>query len=137
MPDLRDFVAGLKLVLKPTGVITVEFPHLLRLMEGNQFDTIYHEHFSYFSFCTVENIFAKHGLIVFDVEEIATHGGSLRLYARHADGDSRKPHPRVSELREREMAAGIYELETYSCFGERYGSNSTCSISPDPCSRKR
>jgi hypothetical protein len=119
VPDLRDFVAGLKLVLKPTGVITVEFPHLLRLMEGNQFDTIYHEHFSYFSFCTVENIFAKHGLIVFDVEEIATHGGSLRLYACHADGDSRKPHPRVSELREREMAAGIYELETYSCFGER------------------
>jgi SAM-dependent methyltransferase len=119
VPDLRDFVAGLKLLLKPQGTITVEFPHLLRLMEGNQFDTIYHEHFSYFSFCTAERIFGKHGLTVFDVEVIPTHGGSLRLYACHAEGGSRKPHSRVSELREREIAAGICNLETYSRFGER------------------
>jgi SAM-dependent methyltransferase len=119
VPDLRDFVAGLKLLLKTQGTITVEFPHLLRLMEGNQFDTIYHEHFSYFSFCTAERIFGKHGLTVFDVEVIPTHGGSLRLYACHAEGGSRKPHSRVSELREREIAAGICNLETYSRFGER------------------
>jgi SAM-dependent methyltransferase len=119
VPDLRDFVGGLKLVLKPNGITTVEFPHLLRLMEGNQFDTIYHEHFSYFSYCTAESVFAKLGLTVFDVEEISTHGGSLRLYACHAEDDSRKPHSRVSDLRQREIAAGIRDPETYSHFGER------------------
>jgi 2-polyprenyl-3-methyl-5-hydroxy-6-metoxy-1,4-benzoquinol methylase len=118
VPDLRDFVSGLKLVLKPHGTITVEFPHLLRLIAGNQFDTIYHEHFSYFSFWTAENIFAKHGFTVFDVEEIPTHGGSLRVYVCHAEEDTRKPHSRVSELREREIAAGMCSLETYSRFGE-------------------
>ena len=118
VPDLNDFVIGLKLVLKPRGIVTLEFPHLLRLMEGNQFDTIYHEHFSYFSFCTAENVFRKHGFTVFDVEEIPTHGGSLRLYVCHADQDSTKPHPGVSELRERENAAGLHKLETYSRFGE-------------------
>ena len=85
VPDINDFVAGMKLLLKPGGVITMEFPHLLRLMEQNQFDTIYHEHFSYFSFSTVERIFAAHGLTLFDVEELPTHGGSLRIYARHAE----------------------------------------------------
>ncbi len=85
VPDLNDFVAGMKIVLKPRGVITMEFPHLMRLMEGNQFDTIYHEHFSYFSLLTVEQVFAAHGLTLFDVEEIPTHGGSLRIYARHAE----------------------------------------------------
>ena len=85
VPDLNDFVAGLKVALKPTGVITMEFPHLMQLMEGNQFDTIYHEHFSYFSFLAVERIFAAHGLTLFDVDEIPTHGGSLRIYARHAE----------------------------------------------------
>jgi 2-polyprenyl-3-methyl-5-hydroxy-6-metoxy-1,4-benzoquinol methylase len=119
VPDLKDFVAGLKLVLKPRGIVTVEFPHLLRLMEGNQFDTIYHEHFSYFSFFTAERIFVEHGLMVFDVEEIPTHGGSLRLYACHAEENSRKPDPRVAELREREMTAGMFKLGTYSQFGER------------------
>ena len=119
VPDLGDFVAGLKLLLKPSGIITVEFPHLLRLIEGNQFDTIYHEHFSYFSFCTAENVFAKHGLTVFDVEELPTHGGSLRLFACHDERDTWKPHPRISELRELEIAAGMRKLETYSCFGER------------------
>ena len=119
VPDLMDFVAGLKLLLKPRGIITVEFPHLLRLIEGNQFDTIYHEHFSYFSFCTAENVFAEHGLTVFDVEELPTHGGSLRLFACHDDGGPWKPDSRVSELREQEIAAGIRKLETYSCFGEK------------------
>lgn len=119
VPDLRDFVAGLKLVLKPGGILTLEFPHLLRLMEGNQFDTIYHEHFSYFSFCTAEQILAQHGLNVFDVEEISTHGGSLRLYICHAEWGSQETHSRVSELRERELAAGLRNLETFSCFGEK------------------
>jgi hypothetical protein len=85
VPDLRDFFAGLKLALKPSGIVTVEFPHLLRLIAGNQFDTIYHEHFSYFSFSTAEEIFRKHGFRVFDVEEMSTHGGSLRLYACHEE----------------------------------------------------
>jgi 2-polyprenyl-3-methyl-5-hydroxy-6-metoxy-1,4-benzoquinol methylase len=119
VPDLSDFVAGLKLILKPRGIITVEFPHLVRLIEGNQFDTIYHEHFSYFSLCTAEKVFAKHGLKVFDVDEIPTHGGSLRLYACHCEGDSSEVHFRVLELREREIAAGISKMETYSSFGER------------------
>src|SRR5205823_409184 len=84
VPDLNDFVAGMKLLLAPNGVITMEFPHLERLMAQNQFDTIYHEHFSYFSFVAVEKVFAHHGLTLFDVEELPTHGGSLRIYARHA-----------------------------------------------------
>ena len=91
VPDINDFVAGMQLLLKPEGVITMEFPHLLRLMEGNQFDTIYHEHFSYLSFYTVERIFAHHGLTLFDVEELPTHGGSLRIFARHAAHT--KPEP--------------------------------------------
>jgi hypothetical protein len=119
VPDLKDFVASLKLVLKPHGIITVEIPHLLRLIEGNQFDTIYHEHFSYFSFCTAEDIFRKHGLTIFDVEEISTHGGSLRFYACHAPGGHWPPHPRVLQLRQREIAAGMLNLDTYSRFGER------------------
>ena len=90
VPDINDFVAGLARLLAPAGVITMEFPHLQRLMEGNQFDTIYHEHFSYFSFTTAVRIFAAHGLTVFDVEELPTHGGSLRVYARH-DADASKP----------------------------------------------
>ncbi len=119
VPELRDFVTGLRLALKPTGIITAEFPHLLQLMEGNQFDTIYHEHFSYFSFGTAEAIFAGHGLKVFDVEEIPTHGGSLRLYASH-DGDARRVcSPRVSDLREREIAAGMRGLDTYLSFEEK------------------
>jgi 2-polyprenyl-3-methyl-5-hydroxy-6-metoxy-1,4-benzoquinol methylase len=119
VPDLKDFVAGLKLALKPRGTITVEFPHLLRLMEENQFDTIYHEHFSYFSFCTSEEIFRKHGLTVFDVEEIQTHGGSLRLYACHEGASSQQVQSSALRLRERETAAGIQDLQTYTGFGER------------------
>jgi len=97
----------------------MEFPHLMRLMEGNQFDTIYHEHFSYFSFYTVERIFAAHGLTLFDVEEIPTHGGSLRIYARHAADDSHPIVPTVDELRAREIRAGVNRLEAYSAFGEQ------------------
>jgi len=119
VPDLRDFVAGLKRALKPCGIITLEFPHLLRLIQGNQFDTIYHEHFSYFSFLTAEDILARQGLTVFDVEEIPTHGGSLRVYARHVEDDSQMSHARVSELRKLEIATGIRQLDTYAVFGPK------------------
>src|SRR5262249_39383119 len=97
VPDLNDFVAGMKLMLAPTGIITMEFPHLLQLMQNNQFDTIYHEHFSYFSLLTVHRVFAHHGLAMFDVEELPTHGGSLRIYAQHAEG-KRAIGTRVGEL---------------------------------------
>jgi SAM-dependent methyltransferase len=119
VPNLNDFVAGMKIVLKPRGAITVEFPHLVQLMDGNQFDTIYHEHFSYFSFITVEKIFAAHGLTVFDVEEIPTHGGSLRVYARHANDASRPVEAAVGQLRAREEQAGLTRLETYGAFDEQ------------------
>jgi SAM-dependent methyltransferase len=119
VPDINDFVSGMRILLKPQGVITMEFPHLLRLMEQNQFDTIYHEHFSYLSFFTVEKIFAAHGLTLFDVEELPTHGGSLRIYARHADDSSKPVGPRVVELRTREESAGYARLETYSRFAEQ------------------
>jgi SAM-dependent methyltransferase len=119
VPDLNDFVAGMRRLLKPNGVITMEFPHLLRLMEQNQFDTIYHEHFSYFSFFTVEQVFAAHQLTLFDVEELPTHGGSIRIFARHA-GDASKPvGDRVRELRQRELGLGFDRLETYRSFGEQ------------------
>jgi hypothetical protein len=119
VPDVNDFVKGMKILLAPQGVVTVEFPHLMRLMEENQFDTIYHEHFSYFSFLTAENIFGAHGLTVFDVEELATHGGSLRIYARHAEDGSKPVGARVTELRQREIAAGFTQMVTYSNFAER------------------
>jgi len=119
VPDINNFVAGMKILLKPAGVITMEFPHLMRLMEENQFDTIYHEHFSYLSFCTVEKIFAAHGLTLFDVEELPTHGGSLRIYARHEDDKAKPVEPSVTELRAREQAAGFGNLETYSRFAEQ------------------
>ena len=86
VPDLNDFVEGLKILLKPSGVVTIEFPHLSRLIEQNQFDTIYHEHFSYFSFFSAEKIFAAHSLKLFDVDELPTHGGSIRIYACHDTG---------------------------------------------------
>jgi SAM-dependent methyltransferase len=119
VPDINDFVAGMGVLLKPQGVITMEFPHLLRLMHENQFDTIYHEHFSYLSFLTVEQVFAKHGLTLFDVEELPTHGGSLRIYARHKAYDAEPISPRVAELREREREAGLTRLETYAAFAEQ------------------
>ncbi len=113
VPDLNDFVEGMKCLLKPQGIITMEFPHLLRLIDENQFDTIYHEHFSYFSFTTVEKVFRKHGLVLFDVEELSTHGGSLRIYARHNDDVSEPISERVLELRNREETAQVNKLEYY------------------------
>jgi hypothetical protein len=119
VPGLNDFVAGLKILLAPSGVLTMEFPHLLRLMVEDQFDTIYHEHYSYFSFATVRKVFAAHGLTLFDVEELPTHGGSLRIYARHDEDASKPAGERVADLLAREEAAGLGRLETYRSFGER------------------
>ncbi len=119
VPPLNDFVAGLQIALSRRGVITLEFPHLMRLMAENQFDTIYHEHYSYYSFRVVVELFAKHGLRVFDVEELPTHGGSLRVYGCH-DGDATKvTGERVAELLAREEAAGFGRLETYLGFEEQ------------------
>ncbi len=118
-PYLNDFVAGLKIVLKPQGVITLEFPHLQQLIEHNQFDTIYHEHFSYFSFTVVRKILGSHGLAVFDVEELSTHGGSLRVFAGHAGDDERPASERVDELLSREERLGYSTEEPYRWFGER------------------
>src|SRR4051812_6154349 len=112
VPDLNDFVAGMKLLLAPGGTLTVEFPHLLRLIGSYQWDTIYHEHFSYFSFLTVGRVFAAHGLRLFDVEELPTHGGSLRIYGCH-DDDDRGQSERAVELASRERGAGYEALETY------------------------
>jgi len=118
VPDLNDFVGGIPLFLTWNGTVTLEFPHLARLIEGNQFDTIYHEHYSYFSLYTLERIFARHRLRVYDVEELPTHGGSLRIWGCHA-ADPRPERPRVRELRERELADGVDQLRYYADFGER------------------
>jgi len=118
VPDLHDFVSGLKLLLKPNGVMTLEFPHLLSLIGENQFDTIYHEHFSYFSLKTAENLFARHKLAVFDVEKLETHGGSLRLYVTHSSG-VKTLNPSLATLREEEKHARLENLDTYSLFSSR------------------
>jgi len=119
VPDLNDFVGGITIVLKPGGVATLEFPHLMRLMEENQYDTIYHEHFSYFSLMSVEEIFAAHGLVLFDVDEIPTHGGSIRIYLRHAEDSSKPVSPAVVNLRNRELGAGLNRMETYAAFAKQ------------------
>jgi SAM-dependent methyltransferase len=119
VPNLNDFVAGVAALLAPGGVATFEFPHLVRLIEENQFDTIYHEHFSYFSLTTVQRVFAAAGLSVFDVEELWTHGGSLRIFLRHEHDESMPVQPAVNDLLERERAFGITDLSTYTVFGER------------------
>ncbi len=119
VPDLGDFVEGMRIVLRPGAVITMEFPHLQRLIEGNQFDTIYHEHFSYFSLLTVCTIFESHGLSVFDVEELPTHGGSLRIYVRHEEDRSKPVTEAVRALLSRERALGFDSLLGYGGFGER------------------
>ena len=119
VPDLNGFLAGVPLILKPRGVATFEFPHLLQLIAQNQFDTIYHEHFSYFSLMTAERILAARGLRVFDVEELWTHGGSLRLYVCHADNAAQPTLASVGALVEREHRAGLRELATYAAFDER------------------
>jgi SAM-dependent methyltransferase len=119
VPDINDFVGGFKALLAPGGVVTIEFPHLYRLIEGNQFDTIYHEHFSYLSFHTTCRILAAHGLRVFDVEELTTHGGSLRVYAAHAESAEPAASPRVAALHDLERTAGVTTLDYYSRFAEQ------------------
>jgi len=119
VPDLNSFVAGISALLKPTGTVTIEFPHLQRLVEGNQFDTIYHEHFCYFSLIATERIFAAHDMTIFDVEELWTHGGSLRIYGRPAADKSRPVSERVLALRAREEAAGYRDLAFYARFEEQ------------------
>ncbi len=118
VPDINDFVAGFRILLKPEGVANVEFPHLLSQIENRQFDTIYHEHFSYLSFTIARTIFAAHGLRVYDMEELTTHGGSLRLFIAHADNAARPDTPRVAAMLERERAAGLSDLETYRRFAQ-------------------
>jgi hypothetical protein len=119
VPNIVDFVSGMKVLLAPQGIITMEFPHLMQLVDNNQFDTIYHEHFSYLSFYTVQQIFESVGLQLFDVEEIPTHGGSLRIYAKHAGDNSKSVTNAVSELLEKELAKGINNLSYYTCFQDR------------------
>ena len=116
VPDLNDFVAGIKIALAPGGVLTMEFPHVLRLIDENQFDTIYHEHFGYFSAHTTRTIFRHHGLELFDVEEIPTHGGSLRVYARHQEDDTKPVEAAVGALLAREEAFGLTDLNRYERF---------------------
>lgn len=123
VPDVNDFVAGIKVILKPHGILTIEFPHLLQLMQQNQYDTIYHEHFSYFSFLTVEKIFAAHNMTLFDVEELSTHGGSLRIYGKHEDAELPIISERVKQLKKKETAAGLDTLGTYITFGEKVKEN--------------
>jgi len=119
VPNLNDFVMGLKILLKSQGIITMEFPHLMRLMEGTQFDTIYHEHFSYFSFITVEKVFSAHGLTLFDVEELSTHGGSLRIYARHKENETKPVGERVRKMIQKEKEAGYADIRHYLGFQEK------------------
>jgi SAM-dependent methyltransferase len=119
VPDLNDFVGGMKTLLTPEGVVTIEVPHLVRLVEGNQFDTIYHEHFSYFSFLTAARVLSAHGLEVFDVEELGTHGGSLRLYAQHRQGGGQTVSGSVEALAEEERELGFDTLEGHAGFAPR------------------
>jgi hypothetical protein len=119
VPEIRDFVAGLKIALKPSGIVTMEFPHLLQLVENNQFDTIYHEHFSYLSMYTVDKIFAAAGLKIFDVEEVPTHGGSLRIFAKHDDDETHSETGSVAKLVEKEETCGLQSIEYYLDFQPR------------------
>jgi hypothetical protein len=118
VPDLNDFVAGMKILLAPQGTITMEFPHLLNLVQQNQFDTIYHEHFSYFSLLALEKVFAHHGLTLFDVETLPTHGGSLRIYAQHAT-NTRPVTGAIGQLQAQERAAGLDQISTYRNFAQQ------------------
>lgn len=119
VPDINDFVAGMKIILKHEGVLTMEFPHLWQLINQNQFDTIYHEHFSYLSFTTVEKIFASHGLTLFDVEELSTHGGSLRIYGMHEHNQKFTVSDRVRLIKEKEHQAGLEKVDTYLQFSNQ------------------
>jgi hypothetical protein len=119
VPDINDFVGGLKILLAEDGVITFEFPHLLQLIDKNQFDTIYHEHFSYLSLIAVKKIFVKQGLLIFDVEELSTHGGSLRIFAKHPDSDIASLSDNVQKILDKEIAYGLNELTIYQSFQEK------------------
>ena len=118
VPDLNDFVAGMKILLAKQGTITMEFPHILKLIEFNQFDTIYHEHFSYFSLLTIQKVFAHHGLHVFDVDELPTHGGSLRIFAQHAEANSQDT-PAIASVLSAERNAGLDSMDAYAAFDEK------------------
>jgi hypothetical protein len=119
VPHLHDFVEGMKIVLKPEGVITMEFPHLVKLIENNQFDTIYHEHFSYFTLNVVSYLFAQHGLMVFDVEELTTHGGSLRIFAQHQESKRFSITERLLKLKKEELEKGFCKAERYELFAQK------------------
>jgi len=119
VPNLNDFMAGLKIALKPKGIITMEFPHLMQLIENIQFDTIYHEHFSYFSLLTAKQIFEKHELTIFDVEEIPTHGGSLRIYAKHKENENLPVGINVENLLQKEIKKGMNTLAYYQGFQQK------------------
>ena len=119
VPNLNDFVAGLRVLLAPSGVLTMEFQHLANLIEKNQFDTIYQEHYCYLSLHVVSQVFGAHGLTVFDVEELPTHGGSLRVFASHSDDLTKAVLPSVAELQQREIEYGLTRLETYAAYGEK------------------
>lgn len=119
VPDINDFVAAMKLILKPTGVITMEFPHLLQLVKNNQFDTIYHEHFSYLSFLSVKSIFAAQALTIFDVEQLTTHGGSLRIFAKHEDDKTHEISENVKHMEELERQNGMENIQYYLSFQQK------------------
>ena len=119
VPDIMDFVLGMKIILKDQGVITMEFPHLMQLVDNNQFDTIYHEHFSYLSFYTVKEIFESQGLEMFDVEEIPTHGGSLRIYAKHAEDETKSVSENVAKLLQKETDRGLNTMAYYENFQQK------------------
>ena len=119
VPELNNFVHGIKLLLKDNGLATIEFPHLLNLIEKNQFDTIYHEHFSYFSFFVIEQIFRSHGLTIFDVEELSTHGGSLRIFAKHTENDMHKKTSNVEKILQKEREFGLDKISTYIDFSKK------------------
>jgi SAM-dependent methyltransferase len=119
VPDINDFVQGLRILLKPGGVITMEFPHLLQLMDNNQFDTIYHEHFSYLCLYSVKRVFASQGLVLFDVDEVPTHGGSIRIYARHRSDAGARKSAALEELEQIELQWGVNRIETYLGFSSK------------------
>jgi SAM-dependent methyltransferase len=119
VPQLNDFVAGIGLLLRPSGSVTIEFPHLLELIRHVEFDTIYHEHYSYFSLYAIEQVFHRHNLRIYDVERLSTHGGSLRIFASHAGRTDLKDSTQLGEVRAQEAAAGLAELATYMQFAER------------------
>ncbi len=119
VPDIHDFVSGMKMLLKPQGTLTVEIPHLMELIDHSQFDTIYHEHFSYFSLYTIKRIFDQHGLMIFDVERLKTHGGSLRVYAAHQHDRSKNVSAHVHELLDLEKCKGMLDIEYYKGFFQK------------------